>query len=208
MWPATGSSGSTSPRKRSGARASTSSSVWRDRLASTPTELTVGVTLRTANVVAAGVDDVRGHGTLLAGPLGEAAVEHCDGFVAEPAQHPPQARGVGARALVVGDDLLAFVDAEPPKTSAAQASGVGSGWRPLVGRSWRDRSRSRCTNTARGMCDLPYSSSPHDFGEPRSWRTSNSASDGSSRRAASSSVEMSVVSMTGAAKRGRTWLRR
>ncbi len=54
MWPATGSSGSVSPRKRSGARASTSTSARRARLAATPVALTVGVTRRIANVAGAG----------------------------------------------------------------------------------------------------------------------------------------------------------
>src|SRR5262245_7710517 len=45
------------------------------------------------------------------------------------------------------------------------------------------------------MWDAWYSFSPHDSAEVSSWRTSKIASDGSSRRSASSSVEMSVVSM-------------
>jgi len=41
-----------------------------------------------------------------------AAVEHSDGVVAEPAQHPPQPGRVHPLLLVVGDDLLRRIDAE------------------------------------------------------------------------------------------------
>jgi hypothetical protein len=49
----------------------------------------------------------------LALPRGEAAIEQGDAIVPQPAQHPPQAHGEAAAAVVVHDDLAAGRDAAP-----------------------------------------------------------------------------------------------
>jgi len=50
--------------------------------------------------------------TPLARPLGVAAIEHGDLFMSQPAQHPPQARGVHGIAVVVGHDERIAIHAE------------------------------------------------------------------------------------------------
>src|SRR6185295_11601877 len=84
MWPGTLSIGSTSPRKRSRPRASTSSIDGDDSDAATAATSTAGTLGRATN----------------------------DAGMTEPAQHPPQARRIRARTLIVGDDLLRCVDAQ------------------------------------------------------------------------------------------------
>src|SRR5205814_21021 len=68
-------------------------------------------------------------------PLGEAAVEHGNGFMAYPAQHPPKARRHGAAAAVVAHHLVAGLEpllAEPGDEGAAlgqRMAAVGAGFR-------------------------------------------------------------------------------
>jgi hypothetical protein len=119
ICPATGSSGSTSPRKRSRARASTSSIEPAARLLATAfrVHLRVDVMRRER-----GRGDRRHGGThrsFFARPLRKSTVQHRDGVVSGEVQHPPQARRIHTVALVVGDDLLGGVDAEPPEDRGA-----------------------------------------------------------------------------------------
>src|SRR5439155_5502254 len=68
-------------------------------------------------------------------PLGEPAVEHGDGFMANPAQHPPKARRHGAAAAVVAHHLVAGPEpllAEPGDEGAPlgqRMATVGAGFR-------------------------------------------------------------------------------
>ena len=81
------------------------------------------------------------------------------------------------------------------RTSRQQASGVGSGWRPLRPVFGPDRSRSRWANSAPGMCPARYCSSPQRSGCESSWRTSTTIQAGSARCAASSVTLTRVVGM-------------
>ena len=196
MCPATGSSGSTSPRKRSRARASTRSSERVGRLAATAGASRFDARGRAMNV---GARDGRCRSRdrpALARPRGKSAVEHRRRIVPERAQHPPQARRVHAAALVVRDDLFRGIDAEATEQLGA---GLGAGQRmaPVACRSSARTGRGRgATNRAPGRWPRRYADSPHASGCARSCRTSTRTNAGSSRRAARSAVEMSVVNIS------------
>jgi hypothetical protein len=70
-------------------------------------------------------------------PGGEPAVEHGDRVVAQPAQHPPKPRCVGARARVVADDLRRVADAEP----AQRLRELGGRGKRVASRGVRHRRR-------------------------------------------------------------------
>ena len=114
MWPATGSIGSTSPRKRASARASTRSIDPRRSITSSTIETTRVNAARIGNVVGAPCLDVAAQRISCGLPGGEAAVQHGHGGVTEPAKQPPGPRCVGAVAGVVGDHLRVRID--PPAT--------------------------------------------------------------------------------------------
>ena len=70
-------------------------------------------------------------GAASASHFGQPAVEHRDGLVADPAQHPPQARRHGAVAGVVAHDLVRRLQCRACPSQATKRFGSGSGWRPL-----------------------------------------------------------------------------
>ena len=157
MWPATGSIGSTSPRKRSGARASTKkrSCVRQARenvLHARPSA--ASRRSRTSPDARRGTSALTGRAARA--PTCEAAVEHRDRVVAEPAQHPPQPRRIHRVALIVGDDLRCRRRCRGGRRVAAASSGEGSGWRPLRPVFGADRSRSMWAKRAPGMCPARY----------------------------------------------------
>ncbi len=82
----------------------------------------------------------------------QAAVEHRDRVVAQPAQQPPGPRGIGAalrrRSTTTG---VAGRDAPARRPWPRRPRALGSGWRPLRAASWPpDRSRSRSAWCAPG----------------------------------------------------------
>ena len=69
----------------------------------------------------------RGHGPACRLPSLQAAIQHRDGIVAQPFQHPPQAPDIVPFVAVVHHDLLAVVDAhlaEPTRHDFALRQGV------------------------------------------------------------------------------------
>ena len=158
---------------------------------------TVGVTRRIANVAGAHVGNVGGHRR---GP--RASTWRSRRRAPRPRRGPSQ-RSIHhsrdayiAAALVVGDDLLASRRCRGGRTARRAASGVGSGWRPFVPGLRRRTGRDRgATKRAPGMWPARYCASPQVSGCARSWRTSTITNAGSSRCAASSAVEISVVYM-------------
>src|SRR5438874_12024937 len=64
------------------------------------------------------VRDISAHRAAFRAPLGEAAVQHRDRVVPDPAQHPPQRRGHRAVGGVVAHDLVAWLDARAAEPSA------------------------------------------------------------------------------------------
>ena len=150
-WPATASIGSTLPAKRSAPRTSTSVS---PRASARGDAGGVDDQLRPrarheARRLRAGV--VGRDRPALGDPGRKAAVEHGDRVVAHPAQHPPEPRGECARARVVADDRGSRCRCRGATSVAANASGAGSGCRPVAAVTGAERSRSRSTWTAPGM---------------------------------------------------------
>jgi hypothetical protein len=137
MRPATGSIGSTSPRKRgAGGAASTPppapplgrarvehDDLTADELRLQRAGVDVQVRLRPQRVIA--LREAR-HGVRqrppFGAPGGDAAVEHRHRPVANPAQHPPQTRSRCAAGCVVGDDLIAGA-----QSARAEPGGKGLG---------------------------------------------------------------------------------
>ncbi len=195
MCPATGSSGSTSPRKRSRARASTRSSERVVRLAATADASRFDARGRAMNVVrvSIGVAVATGRPSRVhaANPPSSTAAASC-----------PSARSIHHRRAAymplpwsyATTCLVASMPRRPH--SSAQALASGSGCRPLRPVFGADRSRSRWTNRAPGRWPSRYADSPHASGCVRSWRTSTRTNAGSARCAARSAVEMSVVNIS------------
>ena len=189
MWPATGSSGSVSPRKRSGARASTSASARRAQARQH---------LRGAHRRRHAPDrERRGRGRHAVG--GRPDAPRASHFAKPPsstatASMPSQRSihhkrdAIHAGSLVVGDDLLALRRCPAGRTSRRRPSGVGSGWRPLRPVIGAERSRSRWTKRRRGCGPARYAASPHSSGCARSCRTSTTTTSGRSEPARELSV--------------------
>ena len=197
ICPATGSSGSTSPRYRSRARASTSSNERVARLPATACASTGGVTRCGANVVAptAGVSVVKGRPSRVhsANPPSSTATASC------PSTRSIHQRRAAYAPLPWSWTTTCFVASMPsrPNTSA-QAAEPGSGCRPLRPDFGADRSRSICANRAPGMWPRRNCDRPQCSGSVRSCLTSTMTTDGSSSRAARSDVPMSVVNIRAA----------
>ena len=130
-------------------------------------------------------------------PRGEAAVQHRDARVPEPAQQPPQPRRVGAVALIVGDDLNVGVDAPAAEGRGERARGSGSGCRPLCARDRARTGRDRGARRARpGCAPAAYALAPQS-GRARSKRQSTTRPVAGRRGAAASSASsISVVYMS------------
>ena len=104
MCPATGSIGSTSPRYRSGARASrTATSPSRGTSASR--SIVRDQASRSVRRPGGYDRDGIGHRAARREPRLDPAVEDADARVAEVVEHPPQPRGDRAASVVVGDDV-------------------------------------------------------------------------------------------------------
>ncbi len=148
MWPATGPKGSTSPRKRSGERASIRNSVWRWMLARTPDGVDGRRHAPDAEIRRSRLRHVGVHRAALLHPLGEAAVENGDGVVPQPAQHPPQpaprtCRWPGRTRRPVSSRRCQGARRAPRPLRAWAADG------DRCGRSWARTIRARHGRTAR-----------------------------------------------------------
>ncbi len=175
MWPATGSIGSTSPRNRSGARASIS----------TPARASEAAAAASSNgIPPARGDEVpglgRGHSPLdgVPGrqPATETPIQNPNSRVPEVAEHPPRPRR-GDRVAGVVDDHRPVRRRRPRPASRARTPRrpEAGGGHPAPGGPASAVSRS--TNTAPGMCPARYSSRPGGRGGwgLNSQRTSRSA---------------------------------
>ena len=148
MCPATGSIGSTSPRKRASARASTrsiesprSSRSAQERRASMhrePETRRRADAPREAQWISFGL------------PGRQAAVQHRDTGMAEPAEQPPGPCRVRAIAGVVRDTWVCLSTPQSPNVSASTV-GSGNGCRPVMrGINGPERSVARSANIAPG----------------------------------------------------------
>ena len=174
MCPATGSIGSCSPRKRSGARASSR------RCRVTSAAVTVSPSRGRGDEVALGRRLAPGaqRAARLA-PGGEAAVEDRDRVVAEVAQQPPEAGGAALAGLVVGDHAHARADPGAPG-GGLEAVGRRQRMPAAARRAGRDRSRSTSRTAAPGMWPSRQARSPAP-GSPSTKRQSTTTRPGSPR---------------------------